>query len=340
MAANAADPRTDHAATEGRAPRFDPTAAFAVTADDVVFARPDGIELLARIYRPVGDGAPTLGRPALIDVHGGAWRYFDRQADAYFDRALAACGAVVIALDFRQAPDHRWPSAAVDVHSGIRWAKAHAAELGIRTDDLGLIGGSSGGHLVLVTALRSADATLAAGEFVTKPIDPADVADRRGLPALGSDATVLDPAAVDASCRYALPLWPIAAPDLRYRYLLERLAEPDRTSTEPMFDPERLKRCHERFFGDEATMFEASAQRVIEDRSFDQLPPVWIVQPALDENVTVEMNQALATAYRDAGGDATLVIEPGVGHSFVNFGGDAADRCIEGMKAFIAQHLD
>jgi acetyl esterase/lipase len=59
-------------------------------------------------------------------VHGGAWTYFDRRADAYFDRALAASGMVVVALDFRQGAAHPWPTAVADVVAGIRWTKANA----------------------------------------------------------------------------------------------------------------------------------------------------------------------------------------------------------------------
>ncbi|HUF83260.1 MAG TPA: alpha/beta hydrolase, partial [Acidimicrobiia bacterium] len=259
-------------------------------------------ELLARVYRPVG--APAGDRPALVDLHGGAWRYFDRKVDAYYNRALAACGMVVVALDFRQAPDHRWPSAAEDVATGVRWVKQHADELSVTTDDVGIIGGSTGGHLALVVAIQ--------------PGPPAD--------------------GVDASVAYALGLWPIAAPDWRYRYLLDRLANP-RPRKDAFFDPDRLRGGHEAFFGDEATMAEASVPRMLEAGEFEQLPPVWIAQPELDENVTVEMTGRLAEAYRAAGGEIEVALFPGLGHAFANLGGDDADRCVEQMAGFIAGRL-
>ena len=124
---------------------------YEVEYDDVVYARPEGVELLARVYRP-SDASPG-DRPALVDVHGGAWRYFDRKIDTYYNRALAARGMVVVALDFRQAPDHQWPSAADDVATGVVWVREHAGELGVRTDDIGIVGGSSGGHLALVAGI-------------------------------------------------------------------------------------------------------------------------------------------------------------------------------------------
>src|SRR5688572_3012498 len=121
------------------AARLDASAPYEVEYEDVVYARPEGVELLARVYRPVD--APAGDRPALVDVHGGAWRYFDRKIDTYYNRALAARGMVVVALDFRQAPDHQWPSAADDVITGVAWVRDHAGELGVSTDDIGIVGG-------------------------------------------------------------------------------------------------------------------------------------------------------------------------------------------------------
>ena len=80
---------------------------------DTPYARPGGLELLARIYRPRGDAATP--RAAVVYVHGGAWARSDRTADAILCHALAASGRVVVALDFRQAPDHRFPAAVADV---------------------------------------------------------------------------------------------------------------------------------------------------------------------------------------------------------------------------------
>src|SRR2546422_11472755 len=108
-----------------------------VVQDDVEYARPEGCLLLARIYRP--RAVPPEPRPLLIDVHGGAWTYFNREVDRYFDSALAADGMVVVALDFRQAPT-RYPAAVADVVAGIRWARGHARTLGAPATDIGLAG--------------------------------------------------------------------------------------------------------------------------------------------------------------------------------------------------------
>jgi acetyl esterase len=288
-------------------PTVSPLGAFDVTVDDRVFARPDGVTLLARCYRPAG--APT-GR-LLVDVHGGAWTYFDRTADTYFDQALASAGLTVVALDFRMGSAHPFPAAVADVIGGIRWAKAHAAELGALPDRVGLIGGSSGGHLLMLAALTP-------HAFMRTIVDAPDD--------------------VDARVAYALPLWPILDPLARYRYLRDRVANPTPVRDD-FFQPDRLIDAHHGFFGDEATMARASALRVVESGEAETLPPIWIAHPELDENVTLPMTERFVAAYRRAGGAVELAVFPGVGHSFANFPGDAADACITQMQAFIARQL-
>lgn len=289
---------------------FDPAGPYDVRVEDRPFANPGGVELLARVYRPAAPGPWH----ALVDVHGGAWTHFDRTADAGVDRALAAGGLVVVALDFRMGPAHRHPAAVADVVAGIRWTKAHAAELDARPDRVGLVGGSSGGHLLALAALMPT-----APAFATTPVDA--------------------PASVDARVDYALPLWPILDPLARYRYLLDRRRAPHPTPRDPFFRLEHLLAGHEGFFGDEATMARASVLRVVEDGEFEVLPPLWIGHAELDENVTLDMTERFVAAYRRAGGTVELEVFPGVGHAFAHFPGDATDRCIARMRDFVARRL-
>jgi len=288
-------------------PTVGPIGAYDVAVDDRPFAQPGGVTLLARSYRPVGAPPAHL----LVDVHGGAWTYFDRTADVYFDWALATCGLTVVALDFRMGAAHPFPAAVADVVAGIRWAKAHASELDARADRVGLIGGSSGGHLLMLAALTPA---AFAGTVVDAPDD------------------------VDARVAYALPLWPILDPLARYRYLRDRVANPT-PARDRFFQAERLIAAHDGFFGDEATMVRASALRVVESGEAETLPPIWIAHPELDENVTLPMTERFVDAYRRVGGAVELEVFAGVGHSFANFPGDAADACIARMHAFIARQL-
>jgi acetyl esterase/lipase len=292
---------------------FDPTGPHQVSYEDVEYGGPPDQPLLARVYRPIGVEPPL---PALVDVHGGAWSYFDRTIDFYFDQALAACGMIVVALDFRQGPEHRFPTAVADIVAGIRFVKCNAARLGAMREPLGVIGGSSGGHLLLLAALKPS-----APEFGTSPY-------------VGQGA-----APIDARVAYALPLWPIADPTARYRYVLDRIAHP-RPSREPTFQPERLKEGHDAFFGDERAMEAASVPRLLAAGEAEHLPPIWVAHGELDENVTLEMTERLVQFYHAAGGEAELAVFPGAGHSFANYPGEAADHCIAAMRCFIAAQLD
>jgi acetyl esterase/lipase len=283
---------------------------YDVDVEDVQYGGPADAPLLARIYRPRG---ARRTRTALVDVHGGAWSHFDRTADVYFDRALAASGHVVVALDFRQAPVQRYPTAVADIVAGIRFVKANSHGLDVDPAHVGLIGGSSGGHLLLLAAIRPN-----APEYGTTPV-------------VGADAASIDPRTA-----FALPLWPIADPLARYRYVLSRMAEPDPTPSR-FFLPEVLKAGHDAFFGDEATMHAASVPRIVAAGEAERLPPIWIAHPELDENVTLAMSRHLADTWRGAGGSVELVVFPGARHSFANFGGAQADECIAQMRRFIAR---
>ena len=115
--------------------------AFEVDVRDVEYQSQAGKAWLARIYQPQGTGP----FPSMVDVHGGAWHNGDRTNDTNMDQALAARGILVAALDFRQPRRPANPASICDVNLGIRWLKAHAADLHT-TDIVGAIGVSSGGQ--------------------------------------------------------------------------------------------------------------------------------------------------------------------------------------------------
>ena len=97
---------------------------YEVEERDVEYQRLAGKPWFARVYQPKGAGP----FPSIIDVHGGAWHNGDRTNNAGVDRALAAKGIVVAAVDFRQPPDAGYPASICDVNLAIRWLKGHASE--------------------------------------------------------------------------------------------------------------------------------------------------------------------------------------------------------------------
>src|SRR5262249_54831662 len=84
--------------------RFDPSGPYEVDESDVVYARPGGQELLARVYRPRGEPAtPLVG---LVEAHGGAWSRGDRTVGVHLGRGLAAPPVLRPPPHLRPAPHH------------------------------------------------------------------------------------------------------------------------------------------------------------------------------------------------------------------------------------------
>lgn len=295
--------------------RFDVSAPYEVDETDVPFARPGGRELLARVYRPRGEPAEPLG--ALLDVHGGAWSRNDRTAGVHHNRGLAACGMVVVAVDFRQGPDHQHPAASADVAAGMRYLRAHALGLGVDPARIGIVGSSSGGQLALLLA--------------TTPGTPTHA----GTPFIRPDGS-LDASPGDESVAFVIALYPVADPLARYRYVLGREHEPPPPSG---FDAKRLIAAHLGFFKDEAQMEEASVTHVLSTGGARALPSAWVARPELDDNVPAAITEAFVNAYQKAGGRIEVVPFPGARHGFVQQAGPDTDKCIALMRDFIARQL-
>src|SRR5215468_11077926 len=114
----------------------------------VVYSEVDGVPLRHDRCRPPG----TSGRvPAVVFVHGGRWMRGDPSQASGNALHLARRGIATIAISYRLAPAHRFPAALDDVRRGLRWVRAHAAELGIDPDRIALLGLSAGAHIGLMT---------------------------------------------------------------------------------------------------------------------------------------------------------------------------------------------
>jgi acetyl esterase len=276
---------------------YDPAARHEVEETDVVYRRDGATKWLARIYRPVGPGP----FPALLDVHGGAWNQGTRDQNAPIDRALAACGLVVAAIDFRLAPAHPYPASMLDVNYATRWLKAHAGDFGAVPDRLGSLGSSSGGHQVVLSALRPRDPRYAALPLPEAP-------------------------ELDASVAYVVACWPVLDPHARYLYAREA-------------GRDDLVRASEAYFGDEATMREASPNLILERAEPAELPPVQVVYGDADGNVPQSIVSTFLDRYRTAGGEAELALFPGAPHGFGNRPGPDAERAIEQINVFVARQL-
>src|SRR5436190_31928 len=115
--------------------------------EDVVYAHADGVPLRFDHYRPRKVDGPAA---AVIFVHGGAWMHGDPSQAAGNALHFARRGIATISLSYRLAPADRFPAPLDDVRHGLRWVRAHAAELGIDPDRLALLGLSAGAHLAML----------------------------------------------------------------------------------------------------------------------------------------------------------------------------------------------
>jgi acetyl esterase len=138
-------------------PASTPTPPQIGTVRNLVADTPQGAIPL-RLYRPAGVADATL-LPAYVYFHGGGWVIGDLETHDVLCRQLtAASGASVIAVDYRLAPEHKFPAAADDAWAATRWIVAHAAELGLDATRLAVGGDSAGGNLAAVVALLARDA--------------------------------------------------------------------------------------------------------------------------------------------------------------------------------------
>jgi acetyl esterase len=113
---------------------------------------PDG-ELPLRIYSPTAAGGAA---PVIVSYHGGGFALGSaRQGDWMCTIAAAQVGAVVVAVDYRLAPAHRFPAAVEDCYATLCWVAAHAADLGGDPARLAVMGDSAGGNLAAVVTLRA-----------------------------------------------------------------------------------------------------------------------------------------------------------------------------------------
>jgi len=119
----------------------------------VVYRETDEYQLKCDLYIPEGDGP----FPAILAVHGGAWRQGTKLTMLRHAWRMAGSGYVVVAINYRHAPKYPFPAQVHDCKDAIRWMRANAGECKIDAQCIGAYGYSAGGHLVSMIGTTDAN---------------------------------------------------------------------------------------------------------------------------------------------------------------------------------------
>jgi acetyl esterase/lipase len=124
---------------------------------DVEFAKGGTKPLVLDLFKPKEIKKPV---PGLIFVHGGSWKSGSRKHYGNYCRHFAEKGYVAATIEYRLSGEAPFPAAIQDVNCAIRWMRANAGKLGVDPNKIGLVGGSAGGHLVMLAAYAPNDPEL------------------------------------------------------------------------------------------------------------------------------------------------------------------------------------
>jgi acetyl esterase/lipase len=285
-------------AAAGSKTAYDPAARLGIKVSEVEFRRTKaGRILMARIYQPNGAGP----FPTVLDLHGGAWNAKDRHAEEPMDRALAASGLLVVAIDMTLAPEAPYPACVQDANYGVRWLKSKAASWNGDPSKIGVYGSSSGGHVAELLGMRPRDARYNAIPLAAAP-------------------------KVDATVAYIATRSPISNTYARFQNAEEKKRD-------------GMMKNNKTFFNPWETIFESNPQQILERHEQVTLVPLLIMQGALDDNVLPAVQEKFAATYKAAGGNCEFHVFEGCEHEWVANEGPQTDRAREMVKAFIARQL-
>ncbi|HVJ11322.1 MAG TPA: alpha/beta hydrolase [Burkholderiales bacterium] len=277
---------------------YNPAAKFEIQVFDTEFRRTaNGRQLMARVYQPQGKGP----FPTVLDLHGGAWNNKDRFANEPMDRAVAASGVLVVAIDMTLAPEAPYPASIQDANYGVRWLKWKAPTWNGDPSTIGIIGSSTGGYVGELLVMRPRDARYNAHRLAEAPN-------------------------LDASVSYVVSRSPISDPWARFQHAEKRQRE-------------HMVKNSKTYFVPWETIHEGNPQEILDRREPVSLRPLLILQGALDDNVLPAFQEKFAAAYRAAGGECRVEMFAHCDHEWVAKPGPQTDRAQAMVRDFIAKNV-
>lgn len=122
---------------------------------DILYRETAGKRLMLDVAMP---REPGRNRPAIMQIHGGAWIVGDKREQGWpLISHLAANGWVCFNVNYRLSPGATWPDHLVDLKYALKWIREHADEYGVDPNFIAVTGGSAGGHLTAMMALTAND---------------------------------------------------------------------------------------------------------------------------------------------------------------------------------------
>ena len=190
----------------------------------VEYCRPDGVPLAMDLYMPPGPPAARGERPAPVAMYvhgGGLWgdrkmrglgaRLANHEGALFapLQQRLNARGFVVASIDYRLPPGTPWPAQVEDAKCAVRFLRAHAADLGVDPDRIGVWGSSGGGHLSSLLGLAGPEVGFDRGQYPDQSSAVHAVVDMFGL------ADLNDFGDADPLARFILQTWLGSSTELR-----------------------------------------------------------------------------------------------------------------------------
>ena len=239
--------------------------------------------------------------PTLLDLHGGAWNNQDRTANQPMDENLARSGILVVAIDLTRAPEAPYPASVQDANYGVRWLKARAREWNGDPSTVAALGSSSGGHEIELVAMRPHDP-----RYNAHPLTEAS--------------------GIDASLPFVVARSPVSDPFARFQ-------QAERRQWAEMIQNSK------NYFNPWETIHEGNPQKILERGEKVSLPPMYILQGELDDNVLPSVQEKFAATYRAAGGQCEFEVFKNCEHRWVAKPGPGTERAYVQIKDFIARQL-
>ncbi len=136
----------------------------------VPFSNSDGVPLSLDVYQPPGSGT----FPILMQIYGGSWQAGSPSSQEWFSRYFAQRGYVVVAIDYRHAPEWKWPEQIVDVRSALYWISEESPKFGADPSRIVVVGRSAGAQLAMRLAYQEGPSSIRGVVNFYGPVDLAD----------------------------------------------------------------------------------------------------------------------------------------------------------------------